>query len=95
MKFFLLTYDPHAAGGPDIVGFDDEDSAFAELKRATLAMAPQQEVVLFRAPSIETLKETHSRYFYSAGEIVAQLNELTEQLRDDIRASLTKAGAAC
>ena len=89
MKFLLLTYDPQATDGPDVVSFDDEASAFAELKRATHAKKPQEEVVLFHADSIETLKQTHSRYFYSATEIVAPMCETVEQLRDDIRASKT------
>ncbi len=49
----------------------------------------REEVVLFHADSIETLKQTHSRYFYSASEIVAQMCKTVEQLRDDIRASGT------
>ena len=89
MKFLLLTYDPQGTDGPDIVPFDDEASAFAELKRATHVKQPREEVVLFHADSIETLKQTHSRYFYSASEIVAQMCETIEQLRDDIRASGT------
>ena len=69
MKFLLLTYDPQGTDGPDVVPFDDEASAFAELKRATHAKQPREEVVLFHTDSIETLKQTHSRYFYSASEI--------------------------
>ena len=89
MKFLLLTCDPQGADGPHVVPFDDEASAFAELKRATHAKQPREEVVLFHADSIETLKQTHSRYFHSASEIVAQMCETIEQLRDDIRASGT------
>ena len=47
MKFLLLTYDPQGTDGPDVVPFDDEASAFAELKRATHAKQPREEVVLF------------------------------------------------
>ena len=86
MTFFLLTYDPLSADGPDVVPFDDEEAAFMELERATLAKQPRQEIVLFRADSIKTLKQTHSYYFYSATEIVAQMCEMIERLRDDIRA---------
>ena len=91
MKFLLLTYDPQGTDGPDVVPFDDEASAFAELKRATHAKQPREEVVLFHTDSIETLKQTHSRYFYSysASEIVAQMCKTVEQLRDNIRASGT------
>ena len=89
MKFLLLTYDPQGTDGPDVVPFDDEASAFAELKRATHAKQPREEVVLFHTDSIETLKQTHSRYFYSASEIVVHMCKTVEQLRDDIRASGT------
>ncbi len=33
MKFLLLTYDPQGTAGPNVVPFDDEASAFAELNR--------------------------------------------------------------
>jgi len=89
MTFFLLTYDPLSADGPDVVPFDDEEAAFTELERLILAKRPRHEIVLFRADSIETLKQTHSRYFYSASEIVAQMCDTTERLRDDIHASQT------
>ena len=56
MKFLLLTYDPQGTDGPDVVPFADEASAFAELKRATHAKQPREEVVLFHTDSIETLK---------------------------------------
>ena len=52
MKFLLLTYDPQGTGGPDVVPFADEASAFAELKRATRAKQPREAVVLFHADSI-------------------------------------------
>ena len=42
MKFLLLTYDPQGTDGPDVVPFDDEASAFAELKRATHAKQPRE-----------------------------------------------------
>ena len=53
MKFLLLTYDPQGTGGPDVVPFDDEASAFAELKRATRAKQPREEVALPRLVSGE------------------------------------------
>ena len=40
------------------------------LRRSPLA---REEVVLFHADSIETLKQTRSRYFHSTSEIVAQM----------------------
>ena len=89
MKFLLLTYDPQDPDGPDVIPFDDEASAFAELKHATHAKQPREEVVLFHTDSIETLQQPHSRYFYSASEIVARMCKTVEQLRDDIRASGT------
>ena len=69
MKFLLLTYDPQGTDGPDVVPFDDEASAFAELKRATHAKQPREEVVLFHTDSIETLKQTHSPGSPSEGTV--------------------------
>lgn len=69
MKYFLLTYDP-ITDHVEVEPFEDDESAFAELKRATLAKNPTDEVVLFYTDSIETLKRTHSRYFYTMREMI-------------------------
>lgn len=69
MKYFVLTYD-RTTDQVAVMPFDDDASAFAELKRATLAKRPTDEVVLFYADSEDTLKRTHSRYFFTEREMI-------------------------
>ena len=69
MTYFLLTYD-RAADQVEVAPFTDLKSAAAELERATLAKRPTDEVVLFYADSIDTLRRTHSRYFFTEREMI-------------------------
>ena len=80
MRYFVLTYDSRASGEPEIAAFDDENSAFAAVKKATIAKNDGEEVVLFRADSVDTLRKTHSRYFCTGAEIIDRMREVLEQL---------------
>ena len=69
MTYFLLTYD-RSADRVTVAPFADLESAAAELERATLAKRPTDEVVLFYTDSIDTLRRTHSRYFFTEREMI-------------------------
>ena len=69
MTYILLTYN-RTADRVAVEPFTELESAAAELERATLAKRPTDEVVLFYTDSIETLRRTHSRYFFTEREMV-------------------------
>ena len=67
VQFLLLIHNPDDAGSPTVEAFGrDEEAAFEALTNATLDHrdCAGAEVVLFLADSVDTLKRTHSRYFY-------------------------------
>ena len=69
MNYFLLTYEPDVDRAT-VTRYEVETEAFAALERETLDKRATDEVVLFVAESEETLRRTHSRYFYDAAEMV-------------------------
>ncbi len=68
MSYIILTYD-HNAKCVTHVSFEDQREALADLRIREAAAAPHEEVVLFSSDSLETLKRTHSRYFYTLEEM--------------------------
>ena len=68
MAYIILTYD-HQAKQVSHVSFDDQKEALADLRIREAQAAPHEEVVLFASDSLESLKRTHSRYFYTLEEM--------------------------
>lgn len=68
MAYIILTYD-HKARSVSHVSFDDQREALEDLRIRETEAAPHEEVVLFASDSLETLKRTHSRYFYTLEEM--------------------------
>ena len=74
MKLFVLRYD-QATGdlSVDTFGPNETDAALArrfDLERAARDQ-PNVEVVLLGAPSLESLKTTHARYFKTVEQLSA------------------------
>ena len=70
MKHFLLDYNRATHKLVSITTFEDMGEAleaYSECERE--ALATEHEIVLLGAESEDDLRETHSRYFYSIGEI--------------------------
>lgn len=86
MKWILLKAD-HRAYPPEIEHKEwpkeQEQEALAALRAWELEMLPHEEVVLFGADSLDVLRQTHSRYFFTADQIVANLKKsLDERLAE-------------
>ena len=71
MSLFLLEYDRPAGELIRLTEFPDSerDRAYAERNRLELAKEPHIEVVVLEADSLETIKKTHRRYFYTLEEL--------------------------
>ena len=70
MKHFLLDYNRATQELVSITTFDDMAEALtAYSEREGEALGTEHEIVLLGADSEDDLRETHSRYFYSIGEI--------------------------
>ena len=86
MPYFILTYD-HQAKQVSWVEYDESDQreALDELLRREIAAEPHEEVVFFGSNSIESLKRTHSRYFYT-------LDEMADMAEARFRESMQEIG---
>ncbi len=75
MKHFLLVYDRRPGTLVAFQEFDDIARANEERLRWELAKRANldREVVVISSESKEHLKKTHSRYFQSLGEVLADL----------------------
>jgi hypothetical protein len=77
MSYFLLVYDRKAGQLRELVEFDDDDreTALAERFARERDSEGRQdlEIVLLGAPSEESLRRTHSRYFKSAREQLSSI----------------------
>ena len=82
MKWILLHCD-HDTDEVTLTEFDREDSdaAIAALNAAERGKRPQDEVVLFFSKGEESLRRTHSRYFYDARGIAEQLRKALAAIR--------------
>ena len=60
---------------------EDSDAAIATLNKAEREKRPQDEVVLFLSEGEEALRRMHSRYFYDAKGIAAQLREALDAIK--------------
>ena len=70
MKHFLLDYNRATQELVSITTFEDVDEALAAYsEHEGEALGTEHEIVLLGAESEDDLRETHSRYFYSIGEI--------------------------
>ena len=89
MKWILLRCDHENGGGVTLREFDESDrgAAFEALNQAEHDKQESDEVVLFLTESEETLRRTHSRYFYSAPQIAELLGKGIDQTLTEIRGS--------
>ena len=67
MKYFLVERD-RSTRTPRYMELSDRDEALRLLNEKEKTRAPEMEVVLLVARTIEDLKGTHSRYFLTARE---------------------------
>lgn len=81
LHYFLLEYN-RRDGTLDVSEFTENAEASAALHERETNRAPEVEVVLFMARSLEDLKHTHSRFFKS-------LDELVDDLRSAVGAEAT------
>jgi hypothetical protein len=68
MRYFLI----EAVAGvrpPKVTEFEAADAALAALREREGTKPPEVEVVLFMAESLEALRATHGRLFFSATEL--------------------------
>jgi hypothetical protein len=75
MSLFLLTFTRGASIDPEIERFEDPEKAmrkFADREREL--RGSDRGVVLLIAENEETLRRTHSHYFETADELLAQLS---------------------
>lgn len=80
MQSFLIVYD-RLNGLIDVQEFDDPSLALkARFEREAL-LEPNVEVVVLRSNSLETIKQTHSRYFKSASQILRDAAASLRQAR--------------
>ena len=101
MKWILLTAD-HRSSPPLVTtsefGDQDSESAFEAYGTATVSKASYEEVVLFCADSVDSLRKSHPRYFFTRKEMIESLREsltsrpLTRQ--SDVRKRHAHADAA-
>ena len=92
MTYIILTYD-HDAKQVSHVSFDDQQEALADLRIREAAAAPHEEVVLFASDSLDTLKRTHSRYFYSLEEMEDMTISWYRESLQDLRSRVQALGA--
>jgi hypothetical protein len=75
MAFFLLVYDQATGRLLQFTEYPDKDRAAALQARFQLErqhrLEPNLEVVLLGARDEDTLRVTHSRYFKTVGELIA------------------------
>lgn len=72
----VLVYQPEAGRLHLQESYDDGDTAMR--RRFELERVPEyadMEIVVLSADSIETLHETHGRYFYTLAELLQKLRE--------------------
>lgn len=69
LHYFLLEYN-RRDGDLVVSEFAENDEATAALHEKETNRAPDVEVVLFMARSLDDLKHTHSRFFKSLEELV-------------------------
>lgn len=62
MKWFLFVYN-NSNGDLRVTEFEAARPAIAALNHREATTCDQEEVVLFRAASLDDLRVTHSRYF--------------------------------
>ena len=78
MKWILLKAD-HRFEPPQVstqeFAHEDHKVALAALREMEIGKPDYEEVVLFGAESVEALHESHSRYFYTAEEILENLRK--------------------
>lgn len=72
LHYFLLEND-RQSGELVVSEYTDKTEAASALHEKETNRAPEVEVVLFMARSLDDLKRTHSRFFKSLGEMVKDL----------------------
>jgi hypothetical protein len=77
MNYFLITYDRSSGELTDLREFTASERDVALQERFALERAHRRdtdvEVVLVGSESLDALKQTHSRYFKTAGELAEAL----------------------
>lgn len=71
MKHFAIEYH-RPTGELKIQEFSDPELALAARFDAESRLSTDWEVITLMASSLEAIKKTHSRYFFTAGEILQQ-----------------------
>jgi hypothetical protein len=75
MKYFLLVYDRKTGQLSERLEFAESERARALAERfareRVYRSSPDIEVILIGADSVDSLKQTHARYFLSPAEIVS------------------------
>ena len=69
---------------------DEQEAAFAALREWEAGKEDEEEVVLFGANSLDVLRRTHSRYFYTPEQIMENLR--TSLRKRYVLPETTKAG---
>jgi hypothetical protein len=91
MPHWLIAYDRKRGELTRCEEYADSAEALAERFRLEREAAPDAEIVVLGADSLEMLKVTHGRYFFSMGELARrragmQAEGLTAaDLDDDVR----------
>lgn len=78
MKWILLTAD-HRSSPPHVAtrefGDQETTAAFEAYGSASIEKESHEEVVLFCADSVDSLRQSHPRYFYTRSEMIESLRE--------------------
>jgi hypothetical protein len=79
MKYFVVEYERPTGTLRMCREFPESEYAAAAKLRLERDLAnrehPEVEIVLLGTDSLETLKITHGRYFYTVGELLGQLRD--------------------
>ena len=73
MTYFLVEFDRSGPPPARVTTFEEAAPALRALKDREADRKPEVEVVLLLADSLDDLKRTHSRYFLTIDEEIAQL----------------------
>ena len=83
MTYFLLEYN-RLSERAEVTAYADAADALKVLSAREGAKAPEVEVVLLMADSVEQLKRTHSRYFLSAQQMFLSAQEMMDNLKGSL-----------
>jgi hypothetical protein len=70
MAFFLIEYDRRAGEMLSFEELTSRDEAYARRRELEIAKDDHIEVVVLEGDSLERVKHTHGRYFFSLEELI-------------------------